>query len=258
MMSTRIFGSGIKRREDPRLITGEARYTDDIKLPGVLHMAVVRSPYAHANIVSIDSSAAEAMDGVVAVYTSEDIGDGLAGLPTAWLIPDSDLKTPEHPALAKGKVRYVGDGVAIVLADDRYRAQDAADAVVVDYEELPAVIDPEEAAGEGAPLIHDDVEGNIAFRWVMGDREASDAVFDAADVVVSERILQQRLLPTAMETRAAMAQYNPATQEVTLWCPSQHPRIHRFMISAGTGLNETKVRVIAPEVGGGCGSKIPC
>ena len=177
------------------MITGEARYTDDIKLPGVLHMAVVRSPYAHANIVSIDSSAAEAMDGVVAVYTSEDIGDGLAGLPTAWLIPDSDLKTPEHPALAKGKVRYVGDGVAIVLADDRYRAQDAADAVVVDYEELPAVIDPEEAAGEGAPLIHDDVEGNIAFRWVMGDREASDAVFDAADVVVSERILQQRLLP---------------------------------------------------------------
>ena len=162
-MTTRIFGSGIKRREDPRLITGEARYTDDIKLPGVLHMAVVRSPYAHANIVSIDSSAAEAMDGVVAVYTGDDI-EGLAGLPTAWLIPDSDLKTPEHPALAKGKARYVGDGVAMVLADDRYRAQDAADAVVVEYEELPAVIDPEEAAQEGAPLVHDDVEGNIAFQ----------------------------------------------------------------------------------------------
>ena len=123
-MSTRIFGSGIKRREDPRLITGQARYTDDIKLPGVLHMAVVRSPYAHANIVSIDSSAATAMDGVVAVFTGEDVE--LAGIPTAWLIPDSDLKTPEHPALAKDKVRYVGDGVAIVLANDRYTAQDAA------------------------------------------------------------------------------------------------------------------------------------
>ena len=121
-MTTRIFGSGIRRREDPRLITGEARYTDDIKLSGVLHMAVVRSPYAHANIVSIDASAAEAMDGVVAVFTGDDVD--LAGMPTAWLIPDSDLKTPEHPALAKGKVRYVGDGVAIVLADDRYRAQE--------------------------------------------------------------------------------------------------------------------------------------
>ena len=255
-MSTRIFGSGIKRREDPRLITGEAKYTDDIKLPGLLHMAVVRSPYAHANIVSIDTSAAAAMEGVAAVFTGEDIT--LAGIPTAWLIPDSELKTPEHPALAKGKVRYVGDGVAIVLADDRYRAQDAADAVVVEYEELPAVIDPEKATQAGAPQLFDDVENNIAFRWVMGDREASDAVFESADVVVSDTILQQRLLPTAMEPRAAMAQYNSATQELTLWCTSQNPHIHRFIISAVTGLSENRVRVIAPEVGGGFGSKIPC
>ncbi len=255
-MSTRIFGSGIKRREDPRLITGEAKYTDDIKLPGLLHMAVVRSPYAHANIVSIDTSAAAAMEGVAAVFTGEDIT--LAGIPTAWLIPDSELKTPEHPALAKGKVRYVGDGVAIVLADDRYRAQDAADAVVVEYEELPAVIDPEKATQAGAPQLFDDVENNIAFRWVMGDREASDAVFESADVVVSDTILQQRLLPTAMEPRAAMAQYNPATEELTLWCTSQNPHIHRFIISAVTGLSENRVRVIAPEVGGGFGSKIPC
>ena len=255
-MSTRIFGSGIKRREDPRLITGEARYTDDIKLPGVLHMAVVRSPYAHANIVSIDSSAAEAMDGVVAVFTGEDVD--LAGIPTAWLIPDSDLKTPEHPALAKGKVRYVGDGVAIVLADDRYTAQDAADTVDVEYEELPVVVDPEAAAQDGAPQLFDDVENNIAFRWVMGDKTASDGVFNTADVVVRDKIIQQRLLPTAMEPRAAMAQYNPATQELTLWCTSQNPHIHRFIISAVTGLNENKVRVIAPEVGGGFGSKIPC
>ncbi len=255
-MSTRIFGSGIKRREDPRLITGQARYTDDIKLPGVLHMAVVRSPYAHADIISIDSAAAEAVDGVVAVFTGEDID--LAGIPTAWLIPDSDLKTPEHPALAKGKVRYVGDGVAIVLADDRYTAQDAADLVDVEYEELPVVVNPREAAQDGAPQLFDDIENNIAFRWIMGDRAASDAVFEAADVVVADTIVQQRLLPTAMEPRAAMAQYNPATQELTLWCTSQNPHIHRFIISAVTGLSENKVRVIAPEVGGGFGSKIPC
>ena len=255
-MSTRIFGSGIKRREDPRLITGEARYTDDIKLPGLLHMAVVRSPYAHANIISIDTSAAEAMDGVLAVFTGDDID--LAAIPTAWLIPDSDLKTPDHPALAKGKVRYVGDGVAVVLAEDRYLAQDAADAVMVEYEELPAVIDPQEAAQPGAPQLFDDVENNIAFRWVMGDKEASDAVFADAAVVVSDTIVQQRLLPTAMEPRAAMAQYSPATQELTLWCTSQNPHIHRFIISAVTGLSENKVRVIAPEVGGGFGSKIPC
>ena len=255
-MSTRIFGSGIKRREDPRLITGQARYTDDIKLPGVLHMAVVRSPYAHANIVSIDSSAAAAMDGVVAVFTGEDVE--LAGIPTAWLIPDSDLKTPEHPALAKDKVRYVGDGVAIVLANDRYTAQDAADTVVVDYEELPVVVDPEAAAQDGAPQLFDDVENNIAFRWVMGDKVASDGVFNSADVVVRDKIVQQRLLPTAMEPRSAMAQYNPATEELTLWCTSQNPHIHRFIISGVTGLSENKVRVIAPEVGGGFGSKIPC
>lgn len=255
-MSSRIFGSSIKRREDPRLITGEARYTDDIKLPGLLHMAVVRSPYAHANIISIDASAAEAMDGVLAVFTGEDID--LAAIPTAWLIPDSDLKTPEHPALAKGKVRYVGDGVAVVLAEDRYLAQDAADAVMVEYEELPAVVDPEKAAQPGAPQLFDDVENNIAFRWVMGDKEASDAVFADAAVVVSDTIIQQRLLPTAMEPRAAMAQYNPATEELTLWCTSQNPHIHRFIISAVTGIAENKVRVIAPEVGGGFGSKIPC
>ena len=257
-MSSRIFGSGIKRREDPRLITGEARYTDDIKLQGALHMAVVRSPYAHAKILSIDSSAAAAMPGVCAVFTGADIGDGLAGLPTAWHIPDSDLKQPEHPALATEVARYVGDGVAIVLAESRYQAQDAADAVAVEYEELPAVVDPYEATQDGAPQLHDDVENNVAFRWVMGDREASDAVFDAADVVVSERILQQRLLPTAMETRAATAQYNSATGELTLWCTSQNPHIHRFIVSAVTGLPENKVRVIAPEVGGGFGSKIPC
>ncbi len=254
-MSTRIFGSGIKRREDPRLITGKAKYTDDIKLPGLLHMAVVRSPYAHANIKSIDTSAAESMEGVVAIFTGEDVT--LAPIPSAWLIPDSGLIVPEHSALAKGKVRHVGDGVAIVLADDRYQAQDAADAVVVEYEELPAVVNPEKATKDGEPQLFDNVPNNVAFRWVMGDKEASDKVFDEADVVVSDTIIQQRLLPTAMEPRASVAQYNSATEELTLWCTTQNPHIHRFIISGITGLKENKVRVIAPEVGGGFGSKIP-
>ncbi|MGB1287446.1 MAG: xanthine dehydrogenase family protein molybdopterin-binding subunit, partial [Aggregatilineales bacterium] len=255
-MSTRIFGSGIKRREDPRLITGKAKYTDDIKLPGTLHMAVVRSPYAHANIKSVDTSAAEAMEGVVAVFTGADL-EGLASIPSAWLIPDSDLIIPDHPALAKDKVRHVGDGVAIVLAEDRYIAQDAAELVMVDYEELGAVVDPEKAAQDGAPQLFDNVANNVAFTWVMGDKEASDAVFDGADVVLSDKIIQQRLLPTAMEPRSALAQYNSATNELTMWVTTQNPHIHRFIISGITGMPENKVRIIAPEVGGGFGSKLP-
>lgn len=255
-MTTRIFGSGIKRREDPRLITGKARYTDDLKLPGVLHMAVVRSPHAHARINSIDTSAAEAVDGVVAVFTGSDITVG--GIPCAWLIPDSDLKTPEHPALAKDKVRYVGDGVAIVIAEDRYTAEDAAERVKVDYEVLGAVTNPEEAAQGSAPLLHDDVPNNIAFRWVVtNDKDAVDKAFAEADVVVKERIVQQRLLPTAMEPRAAMAQWNPATEELTVWSTTQNPHIARFILGGLTGVAEHKLRVIAPEVGGGFGSKIP-
>ena len=253
-MSTRIFGSGIKRREDPRLITGKAKYTDDIKLPRTLHMAVVRSPHAHAKIKSLDTSAAKAMKGVFAVYTGQDMD---MSVPCAWLIPDSNLKTPAHPVLAKDKVRYVGDGVAIVLAEDRYIAQDAADLVNVDYEILDAVVNPEDATKDGAPQLFDDVENNISFRWIMGDREASDAVFAQADVVVKERIVQQRLQPTAIEPRSALAQWNDATGEMTVWTTSQNPHIARFIIGAVTGVSEHKLRVIAPEVGGGFGSKLP-
>jgi aerobic carbon-monoxide dehydrogenase large subunit len=253
-MSTRIFGSGIKRREDPRLITGKARFTDDVKLLGLLHMVVVRSPYAHANIKNIDTSAAEAMDGVVAVYTGKDT-EGI-NIPTAFLVPGADLKTPAHPALAKDKVRYVGDGVAIVLAEDRYIAQDAADLVDVDYEVLDAVVNPEAATKDAAPQLFDDVEKNIAFRWVMGDRDASDKVFEDADVVVKERIVQQRLIPTPMEPRSAVAQWNSGTEELTLWYTTQNPHIHRFLLSGLWGLPEHKVRVIAVDVGGGFGAKI--
>jgi carbon-monoxide dehydrogenase large subunit len=252
-MSTRIFGSGIKRREDPRLITGKARFTDDVKLPGLLHMVVVRSPYAHANIKNIDTSKAAAMDGVVAVYTGKDMNMPIG---TAFLVPGADLKTPEHPSLAKDKVRYVGDGVAIVLAENRYIAQDAADLLEVDYEVLDAVVDPEAAVQDGAPQLFDDVPKNIAFRWVMGDREASDKIFADADRVVKERIVQQRLIPTPMEPRSAVAQWNSGTEELTLWYTTQNPHIHRFILSGLWGLPEHKVRVIAVDVGGGFGAKI--
>jgi aerobic carbon-monoxide dehydrogenase large subunit len=255
-MSTRMFGSGIKRREDPRLITGKAKYTDDIKLPGTLHMVVVRSPHAHARIRNIDTSAAASMPGVVAVYTGKDMN---IPIPTGALIPGCDLKTPEHPALAKDKVRYVGDGVAIILAENRYLAQDAAETVRVDYEVLGAIVNPEDAVKDGAPQLFDDVPNNIAFRWLMGgtdNQAASNKVFEEAEVVVSERIVNQRLQPAPMETRAALAQWNPVTEEMTLWVTTQNPHIHRVLLSGLVGVPEHKLRVIAPEVGGGFGAKI--
>jgi len=253
---TRIFGSGIKRREDPRLITGKAKYTDDIVLPGMVYMVVVRSPYAHARVKKIDTSAAKATEGVVAVYTAQD--STLNGIPCAWLIPNSDLKTVPHPALAKDTVRYVGDGVAIVLAGTRAQAQDGADAVHVDYEPLPVTVNPEDATKDGAPQLHAEAANNIAFRWVAssGD-DALNKAFAEADVVVKERIIQQRLLPTAMEPRSALAQWDSGTEELTLWNTSQNPHIARFILSGVAGLPEHKLRVIAPEVGGGFGSKIP-
>ncbi len=258
-MATRIFGSGIKRREDPRLITGKTRYTDDFQFPGMVSMVVVRSPHAHARITNIDTSAAKAAPGVVAVWTGQDIT--LGPVPCAWLVPNSDLKTPAHPALAKDTVRYVGDGVAIVVASDRYLAQDAADLVRVDYDVLPAVVNPEDATKEGAPLVHDDVPNNISFRWVAtsGD-DGVNAAFDEANangVVVSERIVQQRLLPTAMEPRSAVAQWDQFSEELTVYSTSQNPHIARFILSGMTGVPEHKLRVVAPEVGGGFGSKIP-
>lgn len=256
-MSTRIFGSGIKRREDPRLITGKAKYTDDMQLPGMLCMAVVRSPHAHAFIKSIDTSAAAKMPGVVAVFTGNDL-TGLGNVPCAWLIPTGNLKTPPHEPLAKHKVRYVGDGVAIVLAENRYLAQDAVEAVVVDYDVLPAVVNPEESTFDGAPQLFDDVPNNVSFTWIAtsGD-EGVDKAFAEAEVVVQERIVQQRLLPTAMEPRSALAQWNSGTEELTIWVTSQNPHIHRFILSGMTGVPEHKLRIIAPEVGGGFGSKIP-
>ena len=255
-MTTRIFGSGIRRREDPRLITGQASYTDDIKLPGMVHAAILRSPYAHATITSIDTGEADQQPGVIAVYTGADTDGVLNGLPCAWLIPNSDLKTPEHPPIAKDKVRYVGDAVAVVVAESRYQAEDALEFISVEYDPHDAVLNPKEATQDGAPQLHDDVPNNVAFTWAVAGGDA-DSAFDEADVTVSDTITLQRLIANPMEPRSAIAQWVAQTGDLTLWSTSQNPHIARFLTSVVTGVGEHRIRVIAPEVGGGFGSKIP-
>ena len=214
-MTAKVFGSGIRRREDPRLITGTATYTDDIVLPGLVHAAILRSPHAHARITRIDTSRAHTASGVLAVFTAVDTERALKPVPCLWLVPNAD----------------------------------------VDYEELRAVCDPRRAPESGAPQLHPDIPGNQAFHWTVAGGDV-DAAFAAADVTVRERIIQQRLIPTAIEPRSAVARWVPATGELTLWNTTQNPHIVRFACSVVTGVPEDKLRVIAPEVGGGFGSKI--
>jgi carbon-monoxide dehydrogenase large subunit len=251
-----LFGSGIKRREDPRLITGSATYTDDVKLPGLTYALFARSPYAHARLTSVNVEAARKAPGVVAVFTGKDVKDKLVPVPCAWNVPGCDLKVPPHPLLAHDKVRYVGDAIAMVIAETRAQAKDALDLIEADYEPLGATADPEKAAQPGAAQLHPEVPGNIAFTWTVAGGDA-EAAFKSAEVQVSQRIVQQRLLPTAMEPRAAVASYNRGTGQLTLWATTQNPHIHRFLCSVMLGLPEHRIRVIAPEVGGGFGSKIP-
>jgi carbon-monoxide dehydrogenase large subunit len=254
-MGATPFGSGIRRREDPRLITGTATYTDDLTLPGMVHAAMLRSPHAHARIKSIDTTAAANVPGVLAVYTGADTAGALQPVPCAWLLPNANLKIAAYPAIAKDTVRYVGDIVAVVVAETAYQAYDALDLVAVDYEPLASVTNPELAAKPGAPQVHADVPNNEAFHWTVAGGDI-DAAFANAEVVVKERIVQQRLIPNAMEPRAALAQYSAATGELTLWNTTQNPHILRFLCSVVTGIPEDKLRVVAPEVGGGFGSKI--
>ncbi|MGH9312888.1 MAG: xanthine dehydrogenase family protein molybdopterin-binding subunit [Vicinamibacterales bacterium] len=253
--SSRVFGSGIRRREDPRLVTGTARYTDDLTLPGMVHAAILRSPHAHARIRKIETARAQAAPGVLAVFTAPDVEGHLKPIPCLWLVPNSDLKVGTYAPLAREIVRYVGDAVAVVVAETSYQAYDALDLIDVDYEPLPSVVDPEKSARPGAPQVHADIPSNQAFHWTVAGGDV-DAAFKAAEVVVKERIVQQRLIPTAMETRSAVAQYVQATGELTLWNTTQNPHIVRFACSVVTGIPEDRLRVIAPEVGGGFGSKI--
>ncbi len=255
-MSAKVFGSGIRRREDPRLITGTATYTEDVVLPNMAYAAILRSPHAHARIRSLDTSRAKKAPGVLAVFTAADTEAALKPMPCAWLLPNADLKVATYTQLAKDTVRYVGDCVAVVVADDRYQAQDALELIDVDYDPLPVVVDPQKATAKGAPQLHADIAGNQAFHWTVAGGDL-DAAFAKADVVVKDRIIQQRLIPTAMETRGCVAKWSSATGELTLWNTTQNPHIVRFLSSLVTGVPEDKLRVIAPEVGGGFGSKIP-
>ena len=256
-MASRILGSAIKRREDPRLITGQAKYTDDIDLPGMVYMSVVRSPYGHARIKRIDTKKAAAMPGVLGVFTGQQMKDaGFGPIPCAWVVPGSETKTPPYPPMAIDTVRYAGNAVAIVVAADRYQARDAADAVDVDYEPLPVVVDAFKATQPKAPQLHGDVPNNVCFHWHVTGGDVESA-FKSADVIVKDHIINQRLIPNAIEPRGAVAQYLGATGEITLWSTTQNPHIARFLISLDTGTPEHKIRVIAPEVGGGFGSKLP-
>lgn len=249
-----MIGTRIKRKEDPKLITGNGNFTDDIKLPGMLYAAFLRSAHAHARIKRIDVSQAVKHPGVVAIYTGGDLAGRMKSVPTSWYVPGCNLKAKDRSPLAVDKVLYVGEGVAMVVAEDRYAAYDALDAIEVEYEELKAVTGQEAALKDGAPLVHEDMENNLAFLWKAG--EVPDEVFANAEVVVRERYYEQRVVPNPMETRAAVAQYNPGSGDMTMWCTSQNPHIHRMVYAEVLDIPESKLRIIAPDVGGGFGAKI--
>ncbi|MBC8075594.1 MAG: molybdopterin-dependent oxidoreductase, partial [Chloroflexales bacterium] len=252
----KMVGQSLKRREDPKLITGKGNYLDDIKLHGMLHACVVRSPYAHARITKIDASQAMALPGVVAVFTGEDMLD-INPLPCAWQAGRVTNNANMPRALAVGTARFVGDAVALVLAENRYIARDALDLIVVDYEPLPVVVDAVQATQPGAPQIHENAPNNIVMEWDAGDKAKTDAAFASAEVTVKEHIINQRLIPTPMETRGALARYDEATGEFTVWMTSQAPHVMRLLLTAFVfGIPETKLRCISPDVGGGFGQKI--
>ena len=251
-MTNNYVGRRVKRTEDPRLIRGLAHYVDDIALPGMLHVAFVRSIYAHAKINGIETEAARTVPGVVAIYTGQDLADKIGPVPCASALPE--LKVPDHRPLAKDKVYFVGHPIAAVVATDRYAARDAADLIMVDYEDLPAVTDVEQAAA-GGPVIHEAFGTNIAYKLTSGEGDV-DAAFAAAERTVKQRILHRRLAPIAMEPRGVVARYFPGEQELTLWSSTQIPHLMRTQVAIMIGIPENKLRVITPEVGGGFGSKL--
>ncbi|MFN8892371.1 MAG: xanthine dehydrogenase family protein molybdopterin-binding subunit [Betaproteobacteria bacterium] len=251
-------GQSVERREDTRFLTGRGQYTDDITLPGQTYGVFLRSPHAHARIKSIDTSAAAKAPGVVAVFTGEPF-KGVGGLPCGWLINSLDgtpMKEPKHPVLADGKVRYVGDRVALVVAETLAQAQAARDLIAVDYEVLTPVVDTAKATAI-ASNVHDDAPGNLCYHWGIGDKDGTAAAFASAAHVTTLQFRNNRLIPNAMEPRCANASYNAAADEYTLYVSNQNPHVERLLMCAFVlGIPEHKMRVIAPDVGGGFGSKI--
>lgn len=254
-------GARVARKEDKRFITGKGRYTDDMVVPGMKYSAFVRSPHAHANIKSIDASAAEAMPGVIAVLNGDQMKeDGIGSIICGWMIHSKDgspMNMGDWRPLAQKKVRYVGDAIAIVIADSQALARDAAEAVVVDYEVLPAVVNQAKALEAGAPQIHDNAPNNLIFDWEIGDAAAVEKAFASAAHTTKLDIINNRLVPNAMEPRAALGVYDEAEEHYTCWTTSQNPHVARLVLSAFYNVApENKLRVIAPDVGGGFGSKI--
>jgi aerobic carbon-monoxide dehydrogenase large subunit len=247
-----LVGKRIRRREDPRLITGTATYVEDIQMPGLHHAIVVRSPHAAAKIRSIKKSAAEAAPGVVAVFTGEDTRH-VGPVPCGASLPG--LRIPHHHILATGRVYFVGHPVAVVVARDKYVARDAADLVEVDYDVLDAVADPMKAIAPGAPAVHPEWPGNVSFNYHQEGGEV-DRAFSEADVIVKQRITSQRLVPNAMETRGVVAEWRAADRQLNLYSSTQIPHLLRTLVAGMLGVEENRVRVIAPEVGGGFGSKL--
>src|SRR5262245_34553830 len=244
-------GERVKRTEDPRLIKGLAHYVDDIRLPDTLHVAFVRSIYAHARIKGIDPTEAANSPGVVAVYTGKDIAK-VGPVPCAAALPD--LKVPDYRVLATGKALFVGHPIAAVVANDPYTARDAVDLIAVDYDELPPVVDVEQAA-QGGPLVHESFGDNIAYKLTSGEGDI-EAALQAADKIVSQKMVHQRLAPIAMEPRGVLARYFPGEEELTVWSSTQIPHLLRTQLALMIGIPENKLRVITPEVGGGFGSKL--
>jgi carbon-monoxide dehydrogenase large subunit len=260
-MAAPLVGQSVKRKEDFRFITGQGRYTDDLTKPGQTHAVFVRSPHPHARIRAVDGAAALKLPGVVSVLTGADLeADGVKGLICGWMIHSKDgspMKMGGHPALALNKVRHVGDQVAVVIGETPGAAAAGAEAVIVDYEVLPAVLAAEDAQGAGAPQIHDEAPGNTIYNWHLGDAAKTKAAFAAAAQVVELDIVNNRLVPNAMEPRAAIGEYDQGSGTFTLTTTSQNPHVARLVLSAFVQIApEHKLRVIAPDVGGGFGSKI--
>ncbi|HEX3538508.1 MAG TPA: xanthine dehydrogenase family protein molybdopterin-binding subunit [Stellaceae bacterium] len=260
-MAEGSIGQPIRRREDYRFLTGQGTYTDDINRPGQAYAYILRSPHANAGINRIDTSAAASAPRVVAVFTGKDMAaDEIGGLPCGWLVNSKDgspMKEPPHPVLALDRVRHVGDPVAVVIAESLGQARDAAEKIDVDYTIEPAVVDPAAALQPGAPQVWEQAPGNLCYDWALGDAGAVDAAFKGAAKTVSLDLVNNRLVPNAMEPRAAIGEYDRATGEHTLYTTSQNPHVIRLLMGAFVlHLPESKLRVVAPDVGGGFGSKI--
>jgi carbon-monoxide dehydrogenase large subunit len=255
-------GASVRRKEDARFLSGRGNYTDDINRPGQLYAYLKRADRPHARIRSIDAEAAKTSPGVVAVYTGADMqADGIGGLPCGWQIHNKDgspMAEPPHPVLAVGKVRHVGDPVAVVIAESRQAAKDAAELLAIEYEDLPAVATSIDAIAPGAPLVHDEAAGNLCYDWQFGtDKAVVDQAFARAKHVVRLDLINNRLVPNAMEPRAAVGDFDPASGDYTLYTTSQNPHVIRLLMGAFVlHIPENKLRVVAPDVGGGFGSKI--